>query len=325
MNGSQVKFNKIILPVRPQPDTIVAVFLLKRYGEEKFPGIKGADIDFVPLLPENKTTEDYRNEGVVLIDLGGGEFDHHSKSIQTTASDLVSSYLEISDDPAISKLLEYARRDDFYGKGTISNDPIDRAFGLSALVTALNKSLPNNPKKVIDIVTPLIIAHHNEEKRRYEDFPKEVEEKRAQNKAQEFVVKQHKKKLKVIAIESNNVGLSGFLRSQMGGRYDVIVQKNSNGHVNILTRPTKRVDLRKLVALIRLAENSANGIETNANRAELMMPGRFEGVKNWYYDTATNSILNGGTVSQNEIEPTKIEWKKLVRIVGVGLADDPEI
>ncbi len=38
-------FHTIVLPVRPQPDTLVAIFLLKEYGEVKFPGIKNAKIE----------------------------------------------------------------------------------------------------------------------------------------------------------------------------------------------------------------------------------------------------------------------------------------
>jgi hypothetical protein len=36
--------SKIVLPTRPQPDTIVAIFLLQKFGEAKYPGIGAASV-----------------------------------------------------------------------------------------------------------------------------------------------------------------------------------------------------------------------------------------------------------------------------------------
>lgn len=314
-------FHTIVLPVRPQPDTIVAIFILKRFGERQFPGIEKAQYEFWPTLPDNKNSESLLGEGFLLIDLGGGIFDHHNKNEKTTASQLAADYLGQADDLSLAKLLEYARRDDFFGKGTISTDAIDRAFGLSGLVAALNKSFPRHPARVIDLILPLLAAHHAEEKRRLEEFPAAVQEKKEQGKVIEFSVKQREKKLKVIMIESDNVGLPGYLRSQIGGRYDVVVQKNRAGYVNILTRPTKRVDLRSLVALIRLRESDQNSVKLADDLRLLMTPGRIPEVNNWYYDTATNSMLNGGSSPSPEIAPTRIPWLELKKITELGLSE----
>jgi len=54
--------------------------------------------------------------------------------------------LGVSDDKALSKILIYGERDDKFGLGTISTDPIDKAFGLSGLTVALNKALPKTIK-----------------------------------------------------------------------------------------------------------------------------------------------------------------------------------
>ena len=322
MSSQNLVFHTIVLPVRPQPDTIVAIFILKRFGEIKFPGIREAKIEFWTIMPEGQSSEQLLAEGYVLIDLGSGPFDHHQKKERITVSELVAQYLEAADDPSLAKLLEYARRDDFYGKGTVSPDPIDRALGLSGLISALNKSLPKDPGKIIELVMPLLIAHHNEERKRFEEFPRELEGKRAENKVVEFTVKQRVKKLKIIMLESNNVGMPGFLRSQIGGRYDVVVQKNQLGYVNILTRPAKRIDLRSLAALIRLREADKNGLKISEDPESLMAKRRINEVPNWYYDTATNSILNGSTVSSVDIAPTKIDWLELRKIIELGLTEE---
>lgn len=313
-------YTQIILPTRPQPDTLVAIFILKKFGEEAFPGIREAKIDFWQVMPAGETEESLDKKGVILIDLGGGRFDHHGTKSKTTASDLISSHLGISDDPSLAKLIEYARRDDFYGKGTISPDPIDRAFGLSSLIAVLNKSLVKNPAKVVDIILPILIAHHNEELKRTKELPEEFEKKLSAGEADVFPVKQRDKKLKAVIVNSESGSLAGYLRSQNGGKFDVVAQWLPSGHVNILTRPTKRIDLRSLAALLRLEEATASGSELEIGVRDLARFGRIKEIPEWYYDPATNSIQNGG-LNPKEINPTKITREKFRKIVELGLSE----
>lgn len=313
-------YTKIVLPTRSQPDTIVAIFLLKKFSESHFPGIKEAEINFWQVVPEGETEETLDRQGIILIDLGGGRFDHHSARTKTTASNLIAEYLGVNEDPALAKLLEYAERDDFFGKGTISNDPLDRAFGLSALIAALNKSLVKTPGRVVEIILPLLVAHYNEEVKRAHDLPKEFEEKLAAGEAETFEVKQRDKKLKVVIITSESASLAGYLRSKSGGGFDVVAQWLPSGHVNILTRPTKRVDLRSLAALIRLEEAKHAGRDLQMQIRDLARFARINEVPEWYYDPATNSMQNGG-LNPKEISPTKIPKKDFKRILELGLSE----
>jgi len=314
------RYHTIVLPTRAQPDTLVAIFLLKKFGESRFPGIKEAEIDFWQVVPAGETEETLDRQGIILLDLGGGRFDHHGARVKTTASHLVAEYLGVRENAALVKLLTYAERDDFFGKGTISDDPLDRAFGLSALIAALNKSLVKNPGKVVKIVMPMLIAHYNEEVRRTQDLPKEFAEKLQKGEAETFAVKQRGKKLNVVMVTSESGSLAGYLRSQQGGRFDVVAQWLPSGHLNILTRPTKRVDLRSLAALIRVEETTHAGRELEMNVREFSKFGRIKEVPEWYYDPATNSIQNGG-LNPKEIPPTKIPKADLKKILELGLAE----
>lgn len=313
-------YTTIVLPTRPQPDTLVAIFILKKFGQEKFSGIKEASLEIWQTMPEGETEHALEEKGIVLIDLGGGRFDHHAVTPKTTASMLIASFLEINEDPALAKLLAYAERDDFYGKGTLSNDPLDRAFGLSALIANLNKSLVKNPARVAELVMPFLLAHYKEEKRRTIELPKEFEEKLRSGQVEEFFVKQRDKKLKVVIVASESGSLAGYLRSQMGGKFDVVAQRLPSGHVNILTRPTKRIDLRSLVVLLRVEEATLSGTELELSMDEFAQPGRIEKIPEWYYDPATNSIQNGG-LNPKEIPPTHIAPEQLKKIIELGLSE----
>src|SRR5690606_24741326 len=149
---------------RPQPDTLVAIYLIKRYGVEKLPDIENAKIITDNSIPEFQE-EFFEKQGIILFDIGKGRFDHHQKEPVTTCSQLVADFLNISHDPSIKKLLDYAYRDDTLGKGTISTDALDRAFGLSGLIAALNKKYSEKTQLVSNFILPLIEAHHDEELR----------------------------------------------------------------------------------------------------------------------------------------------------------------
>ena len=313
-------YNKIIIPTRPHADTILGIFLLRTFGKEKYPGIEKAGIDIWQELPKGETVQSLEKKGVLSLDIGRGKFDHHFQKGKTL-SQLVAEDLDISGNPTLNKLLSYAERDDKYGLGTISSDQIDRAFGLSGLIISLTKALPENPEKVIDLISPLLTAHLIAEKERTEGLPKEFEVKLKEGKAEIFEIKQDKKKLTVVVLECDNLGMAGWLRSSEGQKADVVCQKVASGYVNILTRPLKRVDLRWLAAYIRNEEANLRGRKLRYSTFDLMSPAKIFEVPEWYYDRATNSILNGGP-NPKGIEPTAIPFDRLKEILKEALAQE---
>lgn len=311
----------ITLPTTLQPDTLAAIFLLKKFGQERYPGIGIAHITIQQVVQDGESAQSLEKKGCLLIDMGGGRYDHHTKPKGATASLLVANDLGVTEKPAISKLLEYARRDDLFGRGTISEDPIDRAFGLSALIYNLNKSCVGRPERVVEIIMPVLAGHYNEEVRRTEELPREFMEAEQAGKVRVIAdIRQREKKLNVICIESDNGGMTGYLRSVSGGRFDVVIQKMAIGHVNILTRPTKRLDLRSLACIIRIREAEISGKQLEEDIFSLCRPARHPGVKEWYYDHATNSLQNGG-LHPKEIPATKIPWDEFPKLVEAGLSE----
>lgn len=311
-------YQKIIIPTRPHPDVIVGIFLLTKFGAEKYPGVKNASIEIWQELPAGDTNLSLQEKGVLLLDLGGGKFDHHSTG--KNLSQLIAEDLEILTDPSIVKILTYAERDDKHGLGTVSNDPLDKAFGLSGLIASLNKT-EDDHEKIVKIILPLLEAHHTEEKRRTQELPQEFEKKLSEGKAEIFEVKQGKKNLKVVVLESDNLSMAGWLKSANGQRADVVCQKKSSGFTNILTKPLKNVDLRWPVAYLRKAEAEVRDRKLNCSTFDLMKPGKIEEIPEWYYDRATNSVLNGGA-SPKGILPTAISLEIIIEILKESLAQN---
>jgi len=314
-----VNYNKIIIPTRPHPDVIVGIFLLIKFGVEKYPGIKDASIDIWQELPAGETNVSLGNKGVLLLDLGGGKFDHHNTG--KNLAQLVAEDLGISKDPSVAKMLAYAERDDKHGLGTVSTDALDKAFGLSGLVAALNKTM-EGPEKIVKIVLPFLEAHLQEEKRRTQELPEEFEKKMKEGKAIVFEVKQSKKNLKVVVLESNNLSMPGWLKSAGGIKADVVCQRNNAGFTNIITKPLKMVDLRWPAAYVRKAEAELRDRRLKCSTFDLMKDGKMPEIPEWYYDLATNSVLNGGA-SPRGILPTAIPLDTMTDILKEALSQDP--
>jgi len=307
----------ILLPTRPQPDTIVAIFLLKKFGQERFPAIESANVAVQATLKDGETFESLLQHGVIALDIGGGALDHHGKNLCT--SELVARYLTIEKDASIGQLLAYAKRDDKDGKGTISRDALDRAFGLSGLIAALNKAYPQEPQRVVDAALPLIEAHWRSAQEHHVELPRDVERKRAAGEYIEYSAAQGKNIFKIVSVVSDKASMPTFLRSERGGKADVVVQKlEHSNHYCVLTNQKRGVDLSKIAALIRMREAELGGIEISEDEAYLSQTGRVAEVPYWYFDPATNSLLNGGLHNQGVAE-SLIEWHELERIVRSGL------
>lgn len=306
---------------RIQVDTAIAYFLLRQYGEEKFPGIKTAPLEFWSELPEGSTTEELEDAGYILIDLGASRFDHHNlgpdnKTI--SASHLVAEYLGVEDRAEIHKLLEFARRDDLEGKGTLSVDGIDRAFGFPGLLMSLNKSLSENPKRILEIVLPFLQAHYLEEYRRHELLPAEYGQLLKEGKIKEFNATHFSQQLKVIYIESDNGSMAGYLRSRAIGA-GLVIQRSSTGHVNFISNQIKNLKLHKLARQIKLQEADKHDLLLMVDSMEeLEKPGRTEGLPHWYYDVRANTLQNGG-MNPKDIPPTKLSYEEIAQAVKTGL------
>lgn len=311
----------IVMFPKIQIDTATAFFLLNTFGEHKFPGIGEAALEFWTELPAGKTTEELEQEGYILIDLGNGKFDHHRlgpENKKFSTAHMVAKYLGVEERSDLQKLLEFARRDDLEGKGTISTDSLDRTFGLSGLLTTLNKTMGSEPQRILYLVLPLLQAHFLEENNRTELLPKEFEQLKKEGKAKQFQVSQLNKNVNVVYAESDNPGLAGYLRSRAIGA-DLVIQKASTGHVNFVTRQQAQLQLKKLSRVVKTMEGKKTGLNLqNKKPQELEMPGRTEGLPHWFYDSRANTLQNGGLNPQG-IPATQLTYEELVQSVKDGM------
>lgn len=310
------QIHTIVIYPRPHVDNICAIFLLREFGQERFPGIREAQIEYWNTVPSGKSADQWEGEGYLLVDLGGGKFDHHYDDHTSVKKDcsstLIARYLGIEDKLELKKLLTYVKRDDLEGRGIVSKDVIDRAFGLSAVVMNLNRDYPDHPDYVIDIVGRIFLAHYHEEYRRKVLLPQEWKRLQEEGKAFHFEIMAEPAPLRVVMVESDTKALIGFLRAIKDVQADVVVQRTLSGHTNIVTRQQRsRLNLLPVIAALRRAEAYKKGFDISGFTQEQMeKPGRLEGIEEWYFDTAANTLQNGGAAAKG-IPPTSLELAEI--------------
>jgi len=309
---------KIVTLPRLQVDAIVSCFLLKYFGDEHFPGIKdNVEYHFLVNVPEGKDPIEMEKQGHILLDMGGGKFDHHKDQDgvhDKCVSQLVAEYLGVQSDRPLKKLIDYAWRDDIKGKGTISEDPIDRAFGLSGLINNLNRMLPDDQEMVLNTVMPLLLAHYLEEKKRAEDLPAEYKKQMDGGKVKITMVQGPRGSVKMVLIETDEIAMAGFLRARREINADIVVQKMSSGHVNVVTQQKRMFDLSNIARLLRKKELQVKGEKSTLSDEELGAAGRVNGVDEWFFDTRARTIQNGGIRPQGTV-PTRLSLLEIENVI----------
>jgi hypothetical protein len=112
---------------RPDVDVLASLWILQTYGDEKLKKaaklfLKGGDEELTQMT------------GIILIDRGRGEFDHHGRTNMCgeTSTSLVAKKLGIADEKPIQQLLALVRRSDLQG--------ISEPFDASDLIKCLQRS-----------------------------------------------------------------------------------------------------------------------------------------------------------------------------------------
>jgi hypothetical protein len=197
------KVKTIQLPTRPQVDTLIAFFIISKFGNEQFQNFSNADIIINPLVPEGETFETLLDKEIFCLDVGKGPFDHHA-STEASLALIVAKYFKQENNPALSKLLELASRSE-QGKGTLSQDTLDKMFGFDGMIMTLNKTNQDNPKKVIDSMFPLVEAHYDETYKRSVIYPENLKSFLINSTAKDLILSLGGKKIKTCIIETTAV------------------------------------------------------------------------------------------------------------------------
>lgn len=312
------KFREIVTHVAPHLDEIVAVWLLRTFGEAKFPGIAKAKVTFWSTggaTPDGRTAAEYEQDGIILVGVGGGRFDEHptetsARKEGACATTLVAEALGVHEDPALEKILHFVVHNDLKG----SSQPFD----LPSMVKILHQQHPSSSKKVMDWALQAIEAKYQEQLR-FWTSTKEQFEKIAQV---ETTPGPRDSMLKIVTIESDDELMNKFARSPQGGQAAVIIQKRSTGNVQIFTNKVYGLTLYDTAQILRLAEQQKKGgVVQTTDWKTLSSEGVVPGCEEWFFHHGMQSLLNG-SLTAKEVPPTRLSLEHIKQIVRIGI--DPK-
>jgi hypothetical protein len=304
----QVK--KILLPNKPQLDPIAAVYLLGAYGEDKYPGVSAAGFVYWE-KGEDPTAEEisqFEKDGVLMIDVGGGIFDHHSRmnGSRETVTTLVARALNIENNPELSALFGYVRADELEGLHNRYGD-------LVHLIKSMYKQ-GRESNQVVETTLKILHLIQNGQREWHIDVKRELGEK-----CKEVRVKRFKRKLKVCVIESDSLQVGNYAITVKN--YSVVIQKRSTGHVMIQTNQHHNIDLREIIAAIRKRELEMNVYQKPIDVKRLKFEGKSMLVPNWFYHRSLNAFLNGSDALA-QTEATKVPFADIIKFVLYGLTTE---
>ena len=318
--------NTIATHHKPDPDEEFAIFLLRQFGEELFPGVSQAPIaywDAGPSTPDGRTSLEWEAEGVLQVGVGGGRFDEHPKTgprdQRECSATLVAQCLHVDQLQAFKPFLRHIWENDNYGHHKKNTQ-------LCGLIKLWNDNL--DPSEARYMAQTTLECYFEEELRFQKVTAVEYPEV-----AQVHTCNYRGSQITVVSGETDNEQFVRCARSPYGHRADVVVQRLSSGNVIICTRRINeqrgqrpvdprdqrpQIDLSEVVALIRDEEQVQRRTALTKDPKVLRQGNSVPGAEMWHYDLDQEALLNGGKKAPNA-EPTKLSLDDVLYCVLFGL------
>lgn len=319
---------EIALQVPASPDAGFSVWLLTRFGEERFPGINRAR--FVVWEggnpPNGMTAQQLEENGILPVNCGGGRFDHHphNKKPGECAFTLVLEALELKEDPRFLEIKEYILWDDTRTVRSQNGAPTGREkpFTVARFFKDMQTEaleLGDNHEKMLVVLeqalewlfVPLDVY------RCKQDRFFTVAAGAFKNASKVLVTGRSGTTYRIVTATTDCNEFGGYARSSYGNKASVVIQKRGDGHIQILTNGAMGVDMAPLAERVRDEEIQYSDLEVDV-REDLTVEGAVLGIPHWYYLPAKSrdgaSMLLNGSARHRDIPPTKHHLGRLVNL-----------
>lgn len=296
-------YHTIYVQQEIDPDSLIAIFVLKEFGDFLYPGIGQAKIDVVESMPENKNGWALDEEGIVSFHFDDAKFPFRE---QLSLTKQVLSDLKIKDE-ALNELVKIA--EDKEGQ----ND-----YNFYEILANLVKEHQVKPSKVFGAAILVLKPHYESLRERLAKLPTEYMRCFDEGRVEAFVAKQKRESIRVLTIESDEAELAPFLHNRKEIQADIVAQKFSSGKINVTSKHKLRIDLTDVVAVLRLDEARKRKLPFDRiNWNDLRVEGRMEKIAGWNYDSEIGGIFFTGMGPKRE--PSQLELVDLKKALLVGL------
>ena len=288
----------------PDLDATLCIWLLRRFGRERYPGIEATTLQFCPagVLPEGKTPEQLEDEGILALDTGGGRMDTHARDGVVderkkgmAAASLVAADLGVHEHPDLEKLLFFVTQAETRGRSLSSHDPVDHLVSLPNILRGFNTLYSDQPQRVVDLMLEVYDAIHATER----DWFVALEDYKA-------AIHKPVGKARLVGFVSDSSAILKVARHHKG---DLLIHLTTTGQTGITLRhngPLGHLDLRELAAVLRVAEAGLTGEPIVFS--ELTAVGMNHG---WYLHDS-GKILSKGSAKNRKVTPTRMNLPELL-------------
>lgn len=305
-------YTHIAVHERPHLDEIAAIWSLRRFGREQFPGVDKADIVFWRTGGETPEAlaDVCQSEGILAIGTGWGPFDEHPSPTQAgrsgeCAATLVAKALGVDDDPTLEPILRFVLNSDTKG----SSNPFD----LAALVKTMHEQYSDDPMGVMAWAMQALEAKYLEQQQFLVDTANEFHEKARVDR-----VAGPRGQITMVVVCSDNEKMNKFARSSHGARADIVIQQWPTGNVQIFVNKRARLTLYDVAQMIRLAEQEKKGKVVTSDWKQLAAEGKVEGAEEWYFHVGLMALMNGSLTAKG-VPPTHLSLEEIRIMVKIGV------
>lgn len=275
-----------------------AVFLLRRFGNERYPGIEKAGFIFWDQYgsPGDRTSEEYEADGFILVDVGGGVFDTRNAmrqlKMEAPLQLCVAEALGISDKDAVQEFLERTK--------TKSSHPL----GIDRLLSARQTS--RGPEEALRITLDDLSCAYGEIEHLFEKTREAFEA----NSSSEVFRDAQGNEYKLIVISSDDPFAVKYARSQSREKDTLVVQKMSTGHVTVVSSGPALTELAKILRVEELLARGGKWDPSPADLNTLYNTGRIPYSPAWHLGD-TRRLLTNGSPNDRSYSPTELSFERI--------------
>jgi len=310
--------HRLYLHTKLTIDSLMACALLRLY----YPGADRAPLHLADSLDEEFTPEYMEREGILAVSfMGKGQFPY-----QVVDKRLVLLTDRVLDVLKLPSFLDATLRrvvfNEMFGQKNITaalRTTDAQSTALSQMLTILRSQGGLPAEKLAALLLPLMEAFIRAESQKGDRLASDYRAAYQQGRVDGLTVYQGKRLLRCVIIKSSLEGMASWLFNAPEVLADVVVQVLPRGYVLIVAKPNRDIKLLDVVSVLRVEEARVKRYPFDKlDRTRLTTTGRLEGVEEWYFNSMTNSINNGGFTDKRTL-PTSLSLVQIKHALNVGL------
>lgn len=289
------------------PDLVIALFLLKEYGDTVYPGITQARIEVMEELQEDLNGTILEERGIISFGFENALF---TAGENRSFAEQIAKKLNLKKGIVIDAFIAIAAQ-------TTQKEHSDFYIILEGIIS----EYADRPSKALKAADPVLLAHLESLQEELDPIASEYMKKLNEGDMLAFTAPRDRASdVRIICISSQNPEMAPFLHNHEEIKADVVCQQFESGHVNITTQYRSRINLEETIAILRIEEARKKKLPFDTiNWNELRAPDRMEGLEEWKYDEEVQGIFNTKSLGKQNQGATQLDLKDLKLVLQIGL------